>query len=160
MIAVTLLCVGRLKEAYLRDAVAEYAKRLSRHCAFETIEVADAKIPDEPSPGEVEKVLSTEGEALLSRLPKNAHVVALAIEGTMTTSPGFAALIDEAIGRGASRICFVIGGSLGLSDAVKERADRLLSFSPMTFPHQLMRVLFAEQLYRAFTILNRQTYHK
>lgn len=160
MIAVTLLCVGKLKEAYLREGVAEYAKRLSRACAFEIVEVPDAKIPDEPSAADAERVTGTEGDLLLARIPKNAHVIALAVEGPMTTSPGLAALIGEAAGRGFSRICFVIGGSLGLSAAVKTRADRLLSFSPMTFPHQLMRLLFVEQLYRAFTILNRQTYHK
>ncbi|HAQ57051.1 MAG TPA: 23S rRNA (pseudouridine(1915)-N(3))-methyltransferase RlmH [Acholeplasmatales bacterium] len=158
--AVTLLSVGKLKENYLREGVAEYAKRLAKFCTFDSIEVADVKIPDDPSPAEAAKVLETEGAAILARLPKNTLVIALAVEGGPLSSPAFADLIGEAANRGTSRICFVIGGSLGLSEAVKHASDRLLSFSPMTFPHQLMRLLFIEQLYRAFTILHHQTYHK
>jgi len=160
MIAVTLLCVGKLKEGYLRDGVAEYQKRLAKFCAFEILEVPDLKIPDEPSDAEAAKVLGSEGAAILARIPKSAMVVALAVEGGTLSSPGFAELIDAAASRGSSHLCFVIGGSLGLSEAVKRAADRLLSFSALTFPHQLMRLLFVEQLYRAFTILHHQTYHK
>ncbi len=160
MIAVTLLCVGKLKEGYLREGVAEYQKRLAKFCAFEVVEVADVKIPDEPSDAEAAKVLASEGAAVLARIPKNAMVLALAVEGGAVSSPGFAELIGAAASRGTSHLCFVIGGSLGLAETVKRSADRLLSVSPMTFPHQLMRLLFVEQLYRAFTILHHQTYHK
>lgn len=160
MIAVTLLAVGKLKESYLREGVAEYQKRLAKFCTLEIVEVADVKIPDEPSPAEAAKVLETEGASILARLPKNALVVALAVEGGPLSSPAFADLIETAANRGTSHLCFLIGGSLGLSEAVKRASDRLLSFSSLTFPHQLMRLLFVEQLYRAFTILHHQTYHK
>jgi 23S rRNA (pseudouridine1915-N3)-methyltransferase len=160
MIGVVIVCVGKLKEAHFRDGVAEYAKRLAKYCDFEIVEVADEKIPEHASAAEAAKVLETEGRAILARIPKNAHVISLAVEGAETTSPGLAELIAGLGSYEASKICFVIGGSLGLADAVKRASDRVLSFSRLTFPHQLMRLMLAEQLYRAFTILNRQIYHK
>jgi len=160
MITVVLLCVGRLKESHLREGVAEYAKRLGAYCDFRIVEVADSRIPEDPSPAEADKVLETEGRLILDRIPKNARVVVLAVEGGMITSPEFAGLLAETADRGTSTVCFVIGGSLGLSAEVKRAADVLLSFSRMTFPHQLMRLIAAEQIYRAFTILNHRTYHK
>ncbi len=160
MINITLLCVGRLKENYLREGVAEYGKRMSRYCRFEMIEVPDEKIPDPVSAGDTVRILAAEAKNITARIPKGAVVVALAIEGEPITSPGFAEWIAATANGGDSKLCFIIGGSLGLADEVKRSANRLISFSSLTFPHQLMRLLFTEQLYRAFTILQNATYHK
>ncbi len=160
MINITIICVGKLKETYLREGVAEYAKRISRYCRFEIIEVPDEKIPDPVSAGAVVQILAAEAKNVIAKIPKSAHIVALAIEGEPVTSPGLAEWIAGAANGGASKLCFIIGGSLGLADEIKRSADRLLSFSALTFPHQLMRLMLAEQLYRAFTILHNATYHK
>lgn len=140
MLSVEIYCVGTLKEQYLRDAMAEYAKRLSAFCRFGVREVKE--------------------ELLLSSLPSKAYKIALCIEGTQRSSEELAGLMDALPSRGISSVIFVIGGSDGLCEAVKSACDLRLSFSRMTFPHQLMRVILAEQIYRAFTIINHGKYHK
>ena len=143
---INLIVVGKVKEKYLRDAIQEYAKRLSAYCDLSIIEVADEKTP-EHAPETVEaRIKETEGERILAKISDRSYVIALAIEGDML--------------RGRSDISFIIGGSLGLSPAVLKRADRKLSFSRMTFPHQLMRVILLEQVYRAFKINAHEPYHK
>lgn len=157
---ITLATVGKVKERYLRDAIDEYAKRLSRYCKLDIIEVADEKTPDHASDAQALAIKEREGERLLKRIKPGSYVIALAIEGTMLSSEGFARKIASLGLRGESHIVFVIGGSLGLDPRVLQRADMLLSFSPMTFPHQLMRVILLEQIYRAWRINSGEPYHK
>lgn len=160
MLAIDILCVGKVKERYLRDAIAEYSKRLSRYCKLNIIEVADEKTPDSASEAEELQIKAKEGERLLHHIKPSAYVIALAIEGKMLRSEQLAAKLDELAVRGESHIQLIIGGSLGLDSAVTKRANMLLSFSPMTFPHQLMRVILLEQVYRAFKINAHEPYHK
>lgn len=160
MINVTLITVGKIKEKYFTDAIGEYSKRLTRYCKLNIIEVKDEPTPDNPSPRETELVLDTEGEKIISKLPKGAYVIPLCIEGKKISSTEFSGLIQKTASSGNSEIAFIIGGSLGLSDKVKNLADFKLSFSDMTFPHQLMRVILLEQLYRAFNISDGGKYHK
>ena len=157
---VTILCVGKRKEKYFRDAVDEYAKRLSKYCKFSVIEVADEECKESASAAEEELVKTKEGERLLAKIPQGAYVYALAIKGKKIDSVAFSGKINQLMVSGKSQIYFIIGGSLGLSPAVLNRADEQISFSDMTFPHQLMRVILAEQIYRAFRIMNREPYHK
>ncbi len=157
---VTLLTVGKIKEKYLRDGIAEYAKRLSRYCKLDIIEVADEKTPDRASEAEELQIKNTEGERLLKYVKDSDHVIALAIDGKMLDSVELSKKIETLGVQGESSIVFVIGGSLGLSDAVLKRADYKLSFSKMTFPHQLMRMILLEQLYRAYRIMHGEPYHK
>ena len=157
---ITLLCVGRIKEAYYTEAVREYAKRLSRYASLQIVELEDEKTPDGASAAENEAIKAKEGERILSRIPEGAHVIALAIEGKAPDSVELSRKIEELGVRGKSHLCFIIGGSLGLSREVLERADERLSFSRMTFPHQLMRVILLEQLYRSFRIMRGEPYHK
>ena len=157
---ITVITVGKIKEKYLEDAIAEYSKRLSRYCKLEIIQVADEKTPDRASEVVETQIKDKEGERILSHIKDTAYVVALAIEGKMISSEELAELIDGLGVRGESHIQFVIGGSLGLSKKVLERADYKLSFSRMTFPHQLMRVILLEQVYRGFRILAGEPYHK
>lgn len=157
---ITVITVGKIKEKYLEDAIAEYSKRLSRYCKLEIIQVADEKTPDRASEVVETKIKDKEGERILSHIKDTAYVVALAIEGKMISSEELAELIDGLGVRGESHIQFVIGGSLGLSKKVLERADYKLSFSRMTFPHQLMRVILLEQIYRSYRIVNGEPYHK
>ncbi len=156
----TLLCVGRLKEAYLRDACAEYAKRLGAFCRLSVVEVEEERLPDNPSPAQIEAGLRAEGKRLLARVPSGGAVVALCIEGKEMDSPAFAAALDRLAVDGVNAVAFVIGGSWGLSEEVKAAARLRLSLSPMTFPHQLARVLMLEQLYRAMQISGGGKYHK
>ncbi len=156
----TLLCVGRLKEAYLRDACAEYAKRLGAFCRLSVVEVEEERLPDNPSPAQIEAGLRAEGKRLLARVPSGGAVVALCIEGKEMDSPAFAAALDRLAVNGVNAVAFVIGGSWGLSEEVKVAARLRLSLSPMTFPHQLARVLMLEQLYRAMQISGGGKYHK
>ena len=144
MLTVRLICVGNLKEKYWRDAFSEYEKRLSRFCRFETVEIPESEI-------------EREGNEILKK--KAGYIAALCIEGKALSSEDFAKFIERK-SFDYSKFTFIIGGSTGLSEKVKEASDIKISFSPMTFPHQLMRVIFSEQLYRAFTILNNVTYHK
>lgn len=141
-------------------AVEEYTKRLSRYCKTELIQVQDEKTPDGASLAEEEAVKEKEGERILNKIPDSAYVIALAIQGKMLGSVEFAEKLDTLGLHGTSQIAFVIGGSLGLSDAVMKRADFSLSFSAMTFPHQMMRVILLEQIYRAYRIINGEPYHK
>ena len=157
---ITVITVGKIKEKYLEDAIAEYSKRLSRYCKLEIIQVADEKTPDRASEVVETQIKDKEGERLLSHIKDTAYVVALAIEGKMISSEELAELIDGLGVRGESHIQFVIGGSLGLSKKVLERADYKLSFSRMTFPHQLMREILLEQIYRSYRIVNGEPYHK
>lgn len=160
MLNVSVIAVGKIKEKYFTDAVAEYSKRLKRYCKLNLIEVKDEPTPDNPSDREKELVLKTEGERIAAKIPKSAFVVALCIEGEMKTSEKLAEFIQKTASDGNSEIVFVIGGSMGICDEVKKRADLKLSFSPMTFPHQLMRVILLEQIYRAFNISDGGKYHK
>ena len=160
MVSVTLIAVGKIKEKYLREALDEYAKRLSAYCKFEVVEVKDEKTPDSPSTREKQLVLEKEGERISAKIPQDAAVISLCVEGKQMTSKRFAELISGYSIRGISKIAFIIGGSFGLDEKIKALSDVRLSFSEMTFPHMLMRVILAEQLYRGFTITEGKTYHK
>ena len=157
---IRILCVGKIKEAFYRDAIAELMKRMGRYAAAEVIEVAEEKAPEGLSQAEKEQILANEGERLLGKTDERDHIIALCIEGKKLTSEAFAAHIRTAMLAGKSRIVFIIGGSFGLHPSVKRRADMLLSFSDMTFPHQLARVMLLEQIYRAFMISSGGKYHK
>lgn len=157
---ITLITVGKIKEKYLEDAIAEYSKRLSRYCKLEIVQVADEKTPDRAGEVMEVQIKDKEGERILSHVKDGAYVIALAIDGRMVSSEELAELIDGLGVRGESHIQFVIGGSLGLSKKVLSRADYKLSFSKMTFPHQLMRVILLEQIYRSYRIINGEPYHK
>ena len=159
MVNVTIITVGNLKEDYLRQAVAEYQKRLLAFCRPTVIELKEVKLPDSPSKGEIESALSTEGERILASIPPRAYKVALCVEGKQLSSEEFAATIEKAT-LVSSDICFIIGSSHGLAPEVKAAADLRLSFSKLTFPHQLMRVVLTEAVYRAFTIIKGTKYHK
>ncbi len=157
---ITVITVGKLKERFFREAAAEYEKRLGRYCRLEIRETADEKTPDGASETERELILKKEGAHVAKLLPDDAYVVTLEIEGRRFTSEAFAGEIERLGVSGIGHIVFVIGGSLGLHNSIKKRADLAVSFSDMTFPHQLMRVVLLEQIYRAFRIINREPYHK
>lgn len=157
---ITVITVGKLKEKFFREAVSEYEKRLGRYCKLEMRETADEKTPEGASGTETEQILEKEGERILKLLPDSAYVVTLEIDGRKFTSEGFAGEIERLGVNGISHIVFVIGGSLGLHNSIKRRADLAVSFSDMTFPHQLMRVVLLEQIYRAYRIIHKEPYHK
>ena len=157
---IKILCVGKIKEKFYRDAIAEYEKRLSRYCKLSVIEVADEKTPDKSSEAEEQQIKEKEATRLMAHIRDNDYVIALAIDGKNLSSEELAETINKLGVRGVSNITFVIGGSLGLSDEVLSRADYKLSFSKMTFPHQLMRLILLEQVYRAYRINNGEPYHK
>jgi 23S rRNA (pseudouridine1915-N3)-methyltransferase len=157
---ITVLSVGKIKEKYLKDAILEYEKRLSRYCKLEIIEVADEKAPERASLKEQLQIKEKEGEGLLKQISQDAYVIALEINGEALSSEGFARKIEDLAVAGTSHICFVIGGSLGLAESVSKRANYGLSFSKMTFPHQLMRVVLLEQIYRGYRIIKNEPYHK
>ncbi|MED3570969.1 23S rRNA (pseudouridine(1915)-N(3))-methyltransferase RlmH [Cytobacillus praedii] len=157
---ISIITVGKLKEKYLKQGIDEYLKRLSAYAKIEIIEVPDEKAPEELSETEMVQVKQKEGERILSKIHPDAHVIALAIEGKMKTSEELADGLDKLATYGKSKVTFVIGGSLGLSSEVLQRASEKLSFSKMTFPHQLMRLILVEQVYRAFRILRGEPYHK
>ena len=156
---ITIACVGKIKEKYFVNAMEEYSKRLSRYVTLNIAEVPDEKAPENMSPAQMEQVKNIEGQRLM-KVFKDSYVVALAINGKSLTSEGLADFITQTTLKGVSHITFVIGGSLGLSDEVLNRADYKLSFSAMTFPHQLMRVILLEQIYRANRIIKNEPYHK
>lgn len=162
MLHINILCVGTLKEAYWRDACGEYAKRLQASCRFTVTEVRESRLPASYSDADIAAVIAGEGDRLLRELGKypGSYVIALCIEGRELSSEQLSGALARAALNGKSRVDAVIGGSYGLSDAVKARADLRLSMSPMTFPHQLARVMFCEQLYRAFSIQAGTRYHK
>lgn len=157
---IRLVTVGKIKERYFEDAIAEYAKRLSRYCKLDIIQVADEKTPDGAGAALEKQIKEKEGQRILSNIKDGAYVIALAVEGKMLSSEEMASKIQKLGVDGVSQIVFVIGGSLGLSDEVMKRADYALSFSKMTFPHQLMRVVLLEQVYRSFRIIGGEPYHK
>ena len=157
---ITILCVGKIKEKFFRMAVDEYVKRLGRYCQLEIVETLDEKTPDGASLKEEEQIKEKEGERLLKNIKPSAYVIALAIEGKSRSSEELADKLERLGVSGNSHITFIIGGSLGLSENVLKRADMLLSFSRMTFPHQLMRVILLEQIYRSYRIIQGEPYHK
>ena len=157
---IKIITVGKLKEKYLKMGIAEYAKRLSAYCKMELIEVPDEKAPEKLSEAEMVQVKEKEGERILAKIPDQAFVFALAIEGKQRTSEEFAKEIEQLGVQGKSTIVFVIGGSLGLSDAVMKRSNTPISFGKMTLPHQLMRLVLIEQIYRGFKIARNEPYHK
>ena len=157
---ISIACVGKIKEKFYRDAISEYEKRLSRYCRLEFLEVADEKTPDGAGEALEEQIKEKEARRLLEKIREDAFVCALEIEGKRLTSEGFARWMEGLTVRGTSHIVFVIGGSLGLHGSLRRRADMALSFSDMTFPHQLMRVILVEQIYRGFRIMHGEPYHK
>ena len=157
---ITIVAVGKVKEKFYRDAIAEFEKRLSKYCKLEIVEVADEKTPDNASASQELQIKAKEGDRILSSIKDDMHVIALAIEGKQLSSTELADKIDKLGISGKSSIAFVIGGSLGLDERVLKRADFKLSFSSMTFPHQLMRVILLEQIYRAYRIIAGEPYHK
>ena len=157
---ITLITVGKIKEKFYTDAIAEYSKRLSRYCKLEIIQVADEKTPDNASDVVENQIKDKEGERILSNITDGAYVITLAIEGKMLDSVELSEKIGALGVSGTSQIVFIIAGSLGLADKVLKRADYLLSFSKMTFPHQLMRVILLEQIYRGYRVLSGAPYHK
>ena len=157
---ITLIAVGKIKERYFEDAIREYSKRLSRYCRLEIIQVADEKTPDGASAALEEQIKETEGRRILDQIREGAYVIALAVEGKQLDSLELAARMERLAVEGKSQLVFLIGGSLGLSKEVMRRADFAISFSAMTFPHQLMRVILLEQIYRSFRIRAGEPYHK
>ncbi|EWH20104.1 MULTISPECIES: 23S rRNA (pseudouridine(1915)-N(3))-methyltransferase RlmH [Bacillus] len=157
---ISIVAIGKLKEKYLKQGIDEYIKRLSAYAKVDIIELPDEKAPENLSDQDMKIVKDKEGERILSKISPDAHVIALAIEGKMKSSEELADNMDRLATYGKSKVTFVIGGSLGLSDAVLKRADEKLSFSKMTFPHQLMRLILLEQVYRAFRINRGEPYHK
>ena len=160
MIGITVICEGRLKEKYLRDACEEYTKRLGAFCKLNIYELTPKRLSDNPSQGEIDNALSSEGKEIISKIPSNSYVFAMCIEGRQMDSESLAKRIEQIAVDGSANIVFIIGGSFGLSDEVKKRADFRLSMPDMTFPHQLARVMLLEQIYRAFNINNGGKYHK
>ena len=160
MLNVTILAVGKIKEKFLSDAIDEYSKRLGRYCRLEIIRVKDDPTPDNPTDKERDIVLKREGERLIEKIPKGAYIIPLCIEGKQKSSEEFAKIMSNIPSGGKSEVVFIIGGSMGLWDRIKDMADIKLSFSKMTFPHQLMCVILLEQLYRAFNISGGGKYHK
>lgn len=157
---ITIITVGKIKEKYLKDAIAEYTKRLSRYCRLEIIEVSDEKTPDQASEVVEDGIRDKEGERILRYIKDDAYVITLEINGRMLTSEELADKIDTLGIQGSSHITFIIGGSIGLGREVLKRSDYALSFSKMTFPHQLMRVILLEQVYRSYRIIQGHAYHK
>ena len=157
---ITVVAVGKIKEKFFADAVSEYRKRLGRYCKLEILQVADEKTPDGVSEALEKQIKDREGERILSHIRDGEYVFALAIEGKMMSSEEMAQKMERLVVEGRSQVVFVIGGSLGLSEAVLRRADEHLSFSKMTFPHQLMRVILLEQIYRSYRIMTGGPYHK
>ena len=157
---VTVLCVGKLKERFYADAAAEYVKRLQRYCKLEIIELPEQRLPEDPSPAEIQRALRAEGAAIREKLPKGGAVVALCIEGKPCSSEELSRRMADFGIQGRTQVTFIIGGSFGLDEDVKKQADWRLSMSPMTFPHHLARVMLLEQIYRACQIAEGTRYHK
>jgi 23S rRNA (pseudouridine1915-N3)-methyltransferase len=160
MRSIQLLCVGKMKEKFYIDAAAEYAKRLGAFCKLTVTELAEERLPDRPSPAQIDAALDREGSRILEKLPAGGILVALCVEGELLSSPALAAQLEKWAVQGASAVTFLIGGSYGLHPKVKQRAALRLSMSPMTFPHHLARVMVLEQIYRAFQINQGTNYHK
>lgn len=160
MLTVKLICVGKMREKFYIDAFSEYVKRLQSYCKFELCEIAEQRLSENPKSGEIDAALSKEAAEILKNLPNDAFTVALCVEGKQLPSEGIAKLISDRENSGKPKLCFIIGGSFGLHDSVKNRADMKLSMSEMTFPHHLARVMLAEQIYRGFKINEGSRYHK
>ncbi|MBC1322320.1 23S rRNA (pseudouridine(1915)-N(3))-methyltransferase RlmH [Listeria welshimeri] len=157
---IQIITVGKLKEKYLVQGIAEYLKRLTAYAKVTIVEVPDEKAPEVLSDAEMKQVKDKEGVRILAKIPDDAHVIALAIDGKMKSSEEFATDLDKLATYGKSKVTFVIGGSLGLSEAVLKRSDEQISFGRLTLPHQLMRLVLVEQVYRAFRIVRGEPYHK
>lgn len=157
---ITIVTVGKIKEKYLKDAIAEYTKRMSKYCKLEIVEVADEKTPDNASETVEDMIRSKEAERIMKYIKDDAYVITLEIQGKQLTSEELADKINTLGIQGTSHIAFVIGGSIGLGKEVLKRSNYALSFSKMTFPHQLMRVILLEQIYRSYRIINGEPYHK
>lgn len=157
---ITLLCVGKLKEKFYAEAAAEYVKRLSRYCKLELVELPEERLPEDPSPAQIDAALLKEAEAIRAKLPPSSTLAALCIEGRERSSEELARLMAVWASRGESRLVFLIGGSHGLHESIKAQAAEKLSMSPMTFPHHLARVMLLEQIYRAYQINAGTKYHK
>lgn len=160
MLGVKFICVGKMKERFYIDAFSEYKKRLGAYCGFECVELNEQRLSQEPSQKEIDGALQREGEEILRNIPQDAYVVAMCVEGRQMPSEDIARLIIDRENSGKPKLCFIIGGSFGLADSVKTRADLRLSMSKMTFPHHLARVMLAEQVYRGFKIKEGSKYHK
>ncbi len=160
MLSVNIICVGKLKEKYLTDAIKEYSTRLSAFCKFSIVELPEYQLPEKASQSQIDKALSQEGREIIKRLSKNSLVVPMCIEGKLLSSEELSEKISQSAVRGKSAVDFIIGSSFGLSDEVKKMGELKLSMSKMTFPHQLARVMLSEQIYRAFQIMSGGKYHK
>lgn len=160
MMTVRLICIGKLKEKYLSDACKEYQKRLGAFCKLELLELPEYKLQNDPSESEITVCIRREGEEILAKIPRDALVIPMCIEGKQLSSEELSEELSSAGVRGISQVCFIIGGSYGLSDAIKAAGKLRLSMSKMTFPHQLARVMLFEQIYRAFSIASGGKYHK
>lgn len=160
MLAVKLICVGKMRERFYADAFSEYAKRLQGYCRFELCEIPEQRLSDNPSAGEISAALSREAAEIIKNVPGDAFLTALCVEGKQLPSEGMAKLIADRENSGKPKLCFIIGGSFGLHESVKKRADMKLSMSEMTFPHHLARIMLAEQIYRGFKINEGSRYHK
>lgn len=160
MLSVNIICIGTLKEKYLKDAVKEYSTRLTSFCRFSIVELPEYKLPQNPSDAQIEKAIEDEGKRIIEKISKNSYVIPMCIEGKTLSSEALSSKIDNVAIEGKSTVDFIIGGSFGLSDEVKKKGDFRLSMSPMTFPHQLARVMLCEQIYRAFQISTGGKYHK
>ena len=159
MLHIDCICVGKLKEDYLKNAILEYSKRLSKYCIFNIVELQDEKVPSNLSDAEKLKIIEKESNNILANIKENSYVIALDLNGKQYTSEEFSEKIEQ-ITQYSSNITFLIGGTLGMSKQLLSRANELISFSKMTFPHQLIRIFLVEQIYRAFKIANNETYHK
>lgn len=157
---IQIICIGKLKEKYWTEATGEYSKRLGRFCTLEIVELKEARLPDKASAADEENVKLEEGRSILKHIADSTYVITLEVQGRQLSSGELAEKMDSLAGMGKSDIAFIIGGSLGLSPEVSRRADFRLSFSRMTFPHQMMRVVLLEQIYRSFKINRNETYHK
>lgn len=157
---VTVLCVGKLKEKFYLEAAAEYVKRLQRFCKLKLVELPESRLPESPSPAEVQRALAAEAVAIRERLPKGGAVIALCIEGKPCSSVELSRRMEELAVAGRTQLTFLIGGSVGLDESLKQQADWRLSMSPMTFPHHLARIMLLEQIYRAYQISAGTKYHK
>ncbi len=159
MIKVKIICLGKLKEKYLKDASIEYEKRLSRFCDFQIIELSPCSLPENPSKSQIDSALEQEANEIEKRIPKNSHITALCVEGVSKSSEELSITISSLINSGRNFV-FIIGSSYGLSERIKQISDLKLSLSKMTFPHQLFRIMLEEQIYRSFKIIEGSTYHK
>ena len=157
---VTILCVGKLKEKFYTEASAEYLKRLQRHCKCEIVELAEYRLPEDPSPAEIQKALATEAAAIREKLPRGGAVIAMCIEGKTCSSEELSRRMADFAVAGKTQVTFLIGGSVGLDEELKRQADWRLSMSPMTFPHHMARIMLLEQIYRAYQIQQGTRYHK